>query len=217
MKSRGFYAIIHMYIFMYIFMKTLKKLFSLLLVLCLLFSITGNAFAASYTGNTVVPGLSGIQPGDELTHPDNTEWATLTASWGVRVSFVDWDEAELKSEVVPVTDTTPGSSSAPADPTRSGYTFTGWERHDTAGGTATLNDDGTVTGVNGPGPIVFIAKYTPNEMPSPKPDNPDVPKTGDNSNVLLWSCLMGCSVLGVAAVLIVNRPKRKKPAHMKSK
>lgn len=106
-------------------MKTHRKLLSLLLVLCLLLSLSIPALAASYTGDDVKPGLSGIQPGDELTHSDNTDWATLTASWGVRVTFVDWDESELKSEVVPVTDNTPGSSSAPAAPTRSGYTFTG--------------------------------------------------------------------------------------------
>ena len=154
-------------------MKTHKKLFSLLLVLCLLLSLSITALAASYTGDDVKPGLSGIQPGDELTHPDNTDWATLTASWGVRVSFVDWDESQLKTEVVPVTDNTPGSSSAPSDPTRAGYTFTGWERHDTTNGTATLNDDGTVTAVNGPGPIVFIAKYTKNTTPPTPPADPE--------------------------------------------
>jgi len=40
------------------------------------------------------------------------------------VSFKDWDGTELKSEVV-----VPGSSAtAPATPTRSGYTFTGWDK-----------------------------------------------------------------------------------------
>lgn len=155
-------------------MKAQTKIFSLLLVLWLLFSMTGNAFAASYAGDNVKPGLSGIQPGDALTHPELTDWATLTASWGVRVSFVDWNESELKSEVIPVTDSRPGSSSAPAKPTRRGYTFTGWERHDTTSGTANLNSDGTVTGVNGPGPIVFIAKYRKNTTPPTPPSGPKV-------------------------------------------
>ena len=97
-------------------MKTHKKLFSLLLVLCLLLSLSITALAASYTGDDVKPGLSGILPGDELTHPDNTDWATLTAGWGVRVTFVDWDESELKSEVVPVTDTTPAAAPHPQTP-----------------------------------------------------------------------------------------------------
>ncbi len=135
----------------------------MLLVLCMLFSMSSSAFAASYSGSDVYPGLTGIQPGDSLTLPNNTIWATLTANWGVRVIFVDWDESELKTELVPVTDKTPGSSSAPEDPTRSGYTFTGWERHDTNGdGNVTLNDDGTVTDVTGPGPIVYIATYIKN-------------------------------------------------------
>ena len=57
-----------------------------------------------------------------------------------------------------MTDTTPGSSSAPDDPTRAGYIFTGWERHDTNGDTnVTLYNDGSVTNVTGP--IVYIATY----------------------------------------------------------
>ena len=141
-------------------MKKHRKLVSLLLALCLLLGMSGYALAASYTGSAVVPGLSGIKPEDSLTLPRNTVWATLTASWGVRVNFVDWDETELKTDLVPVTDAIPGSSSAPEDPTRSGYTFTGWERHDTNGDTnVTLNPDGSVTNVTGPGPIVYIATY----------------------------------------------------------
>ncbi len=131
----------------------------MLLALCLLVSLGITAYAASYSGNAVFPGLSGILPEDSLTLPNNTIWANLTARWGVRVSFVDWDETLLKTELVPVTDTEPGSSSAPEDSARTGYIFTGWERYDTNNGPATLNDDGTVTGVNGPGPIVFIATY----------------------------------------------------------
>ena len=183
-------------------MKTHKKLFSLLLSLCMLSSLSITALAASYSGDDVKPGLS-VQPGDELTHPENTGWANLTASWGVRVIFVDWDESELKSEVVPVTDNTPGRSSAPSDPTRTGYTFTGWERHDTGSGTAALNGDGTVTGVKGPGPIVFIAKYTSAPVPDPEKGNLTVKKVlagnaADSSKAFDFTVTLGdASVSGV--------------------
>lgn len=164
-----------------------------LFALCLLLSFSMSVFAASYSGDDVTPGLSGIKPEDDLTLPRNTVWATLTASWGVRVTFLDWDERQLKTELVPVTDTTPGSSSAPDDPFRKGYTFVGWERYDKNDGPATLNDDGTVSGVNGPGPIVFIAIYS------------KIPVTGDNSSMTLWLCLTGISVIGMAAALFGNR------------
>lgn len=140
-------------------MKRYRKLISLFVVLCLLFCMSVNAFAANYAGDDVVPGLSGIQPGDSLTLPNNTNWATLTARWGVRVTFIDWDETELKTEVVPVSDTTSGSTTTPDDPVREGHVFTGWERYDTTAGTATIENDDNVTGITGPGPIVFIATY----------------------------------------------------------
>ncbi|WP_206109319.1 InlB B-repeat-containing protein, partial [Paenibacillus sp. HB172176] len=52
--------------------------------------------------------------------------ATLYAKWAINeytVTFKDWDGAELKAETVEH-----GSdATAPADPTRTGYTFTGWD------------------------------------------------------------------------------------------
>lgn len=164
-------------------MKKFKKIFSLLLVFCLMFSMSVSAFAKNYPGDD----LSGIQPQDNLTLPRNTIWATLTASWGVRVRFVDWDETLLKEELVPVTDTTPGSSSAPPDPTRPGYIFDGWERYDTNDGPATLNDDGTVTGVNGPGPIVFIATYVHPEIEVTKKSDLESGETASLGQTLTYT------------------------------
>lgn len=157
-------------------MKTIKKMLPLLFAMCMLFALSPAAFAANYEGDVVVPGLDGIQPQDTLTLPDNTSWATLTARWGVRVTFLDWDETELQTEVIPVEENEPGSTAAPADPTRSGYTFLRWERYDNGTGTATLNDDGSVTDINAPGPIVFIAVYDKNADAGP--DTPDNPAPG---------------------------------------
>ncbi len=185
-------------------MKINKSLFSLFLALWLIFGMSFTAFATSYAETDVKPGLSGIQPSDSLTLPNNADAATLTATWGVRVTFVDWDERELKTEIVSVTDTTPGSTMSPIQPTRSGYTFTGWERHDTTSGTATLNGDGSVTDVNGPGPIVFIAKYTNNSTSNPGfPNN-----TGDNSKLLLWVIFLAASGAVLIGTIIYNNKKK---------
>lgn len=118
------------------------------------------AFAEDYPEGSVYQGLSGILPEDSLTLPADTEWATLTASWGLQVTFYDWDLAVLQTELIPE-ELLPGSTSAPADPVRSGYTFTGWARCDESWGNAWLHEDGSVTDLTGPGPIEFIALYSP--------------------------------------------------------
>ena len=193
-------------------MRTIKKkTLSVLLVFCILFSMVNPAFAAtSYEGDAVVQGLEGIQPEDTLTLPDNTVRATLTAMWGVNVIFEDWDETELKSDTVAVSDTETGNSQAPQDPTRDGWMFTGWERVDQNGDTnVSLSDDGKVTNITGPGPIIYRAAYIIGDVP--------VPKTGDNSNMTLWFNLMGISVLGMAGILLNSNRKRRKAAHLRDK
>ena len=43
-----------------------------------------------------------------------------------------------------------------------------------------------------------------------KPDNPDVPKTGDTSNVALWLGLMAASVISLAGLIFLKKRKTKK-------
>ena len=87
---------------------------AILLVMTMLLGIMTTAFAADYT--PVDPddqGKTGIVGGDTLTFTEDTVWANLTARWGVRVIFQDgdeWNNAELQSELLPVTD----SAAAPA-------------------------------------------------------------------------------------------------------
>lgn len=151
-----------------------------LLVMVMLLSVAVTALAASDTpADPDDQRQTGIVGGDELTFTEDTVWVNFTARWGVRVIFRDgdkWNNAEIKNELLPVTDSESGSTTAPADPSHEGWTFTGWERVDGNKGPSTLNDDGTVTGVNGPGPIIYQAAYKPIGSnpggPSPKPAPP---------------------------------------------
>lgn len=94
-----------------------------------------------------------------MTLEENTSWATLTANWAVRVRFVDDDGTLLKEDLVPVSDSRAGTSSAPADPTKAGYQFAGWVRIGGEDPNVTLHDNGMVSDVTGPGPIVYQATY----------------------------------------------------------
>ncbi|MBR2594036.1 MAG: hypothetical protein IKD83_05360 [Firmicutes bacterium] len=146
-------------------MKKKNFLVAVMLVMLILLSTIGTAFATEYS--PIDPddqGKSSLIGGDTLAFTDDTVWANLTARWGVRVIFQDgdeWSNAELKSELIPVTDSAAGSTTTPDDPIHEGWTFNGWERVDTNNGSSTLNDDGTVTGINGPGPIIYQAVYEP--------------------------------------------------------
>lgn len=144
-------------------MKKNRMAVAVLLVCVMLLSIAVTAFAAGYT--PVDPddqGKSGIVGGDTLALSEDTVWANLTARWGVRVIFQDgdeWNNTELQNELLPVTDGGSANTTAPGAPAHDGWMFTGWERVDENTGSSTLNEDGTVTGINGPGPIVFRATY----------------------------------------------------------
>jgi hypothetical protein len=72
-------------------------------------------------------------------------YTVKTAAETYTVTFVDWDGTVLKTETVNYG----GAATAPADPTRDGYTFTGW---DVAFNNITAN-------------LTVTAQYTQNEQP----------------------------------------------------
>lgn len=167
----------------------MRKLCMDVLSIVLIFAFATNASAASYNSGDV-SGNVVIQPEDTITYTDKTISTKFTALWGVHVIFEDYDHTEIKNAVVPVGDNAPGTSSAPEDSSRDGYTFTGWQRTDGKNGTAILNDDGTVTNINGPGAIIFTAVYTENKAvpptdsdastPPADPDDPTPPTDSDD-------------------------------------
>lgn len=140
----------------------MKNYIKTMLIIGVLFGIVSLAkpsFSYIYNKENTIKGLRNVQPNDELNFPDNTVWSSLTAIWGVRVEFIDYDESIIKSEVVEVSDEQKGNTLIPNDPIRKNYKFMGWTRYDENTGLAYINDDGTLSDIIGPGPIIYIANY----------------------------------------------------------
>ena len=120
-----------------------NKIIILLIIvtLCVLVEVVSPSYAYIYNRENTVKGLRNIQPNDKLNFPDNVIEASLTAIWGVRVEFIDYDESIIKSEVIEVSDEQKGTTVIPQDPIRKNYKFTGWTRHDENSGFAYIRWD----------------------------------------------------------------------------
>ena len=113
---------------------------------------------------------------------------TVTAQYAINkytVKFVDFDGKELSVQTVNWN----SSAIAPANPTRTGYTFTGWDK-----AFASITSDLTVT-----------AQYKQNVSI----DDEGVPKTYDDSQAFPWWWIVAAVALIGAIVWIIAAQARK--------
>ena len=87
----------------------------------------------------------------------------------------------------------------PANPTASGYTFKGWYTDSTF---QTAFDFGTAIHAD----TTLYAKWVANSV---TPTDPTNPKTGDNSNLLLWVVLLAASGAALTGTAIYSRKRKK--------
>ena len=87
----------------------------------------------------------------------------------------------------------------PTDPTASGYTFKGWYTDSTF---QTAFDFNTAIHAD----TTLYAKWVTNSV---TPTDPTTPKTGDNSNLLLWVMLLAVSGAALTGTAIYSRKRKK--------
>ena len=85
----------------------------------------------------------------------------------------------------------------PAAPTASGYTFKGWYADSVFSTAFDFNSPITAN-------MTVYAKWVKNSA-----TDPTNPKTGDNSNMLLWVLLLAAGSATLTGTVIYNRKKKK--------
>lgn len=108
---------------------------------------------------------------------EKTYWVTYVDPDGVTIymekTTVKWGDPEPKG---------------PADPTKTGYTFSGWNR--------SVDENGNIT---------YVAKWTPIPTPQPKPTPA---KTGDSNNMMFWGGLLVIALMTAAMLKLIGIRRR---------
>lgn len=180
-----------------------RNLFGAILIIAMAFSIGTSAFAVDYTAEESIPGLSDIQPGDTLILPENAAEASLTAKWGVRVTFLDSDGAVIKSVVIPEDRMANLNMEAPNDPTKPEGESTDWARVDSSSGESQLTDEDILAVLSGPGPYVFQAKYE-----NTGAEEVTSPQTSDSIGYYVTGALAGLTGLIITVGCLLGKQKR---------
>ena len=137
--------------------------------------------------------------GDEIpaTIPAEDITITLKSTWEKNSYKLTWViDGETTEETVPYGD----SIKAPANPTKEGYKFLGWEG-DEIPATMPAKD------------ITITLKSVWEKLPvqeDNKNDDPNVPVTADPSQMVLWTVLCITSMLGMAVMLMMFPRKKGK-------
>ena len=146
---------------------------------------------------------------------------TLYPVWNANKYTITFDTAG-GSEIASITQDYGTRITAPANPTREGYTFTGWDRDIPATMpahnmtvTAQWKDSEKPTGeikaeTATPQPTVTPQPtQTAQPQPTAQPVSP-IPRTGDTANPALWFALLFVSGSALAAIFVLRRKANRK-------
>ena len=146
---------------------------------------------------------------------------TVTAQWEINQYTITFD-TNGGSEIAPITQDYGTAITAPADPTRGGYTFIGWDKEipttmpaENMTVTAQWKDSEKTTGeikaeTATPQPTVTPQPtQTAQPKPTVQPVSP-IPSTGDTANPALWFALLIVSGSALAAIFVLRRKANRK-------